>query len=110
MASMVRMQVLSASEFKCGFRWLIRIGPRLVNADEIFPKAANSGEALYIIFRRLTLTALGQSTWLLSALDQRIHDWRSCVRRVLAASMIHSIRNGFPIVLLFVHQVLARFP
>lgn len=29
---------------------------------------------------------------------------------LLAASMIHSIRNGFPIVLLFVHQVLARFP
>lgn len=54
----------------------------MVNADEIFPKAANSGEALYIIFRRLTLTALGQSTWLLSALDQRIHDWRSCDRRV----------------------------
>ena len=46
-----------------------------------FPKAANSGEAEYIIFRCLVLTALEQSTWLLSALDQGIHGWRSCDRR-----------------------------
>ena len=38
MTSMVRMQVLSAFEFECGFRWLFRIGPCLVNADEIFPQ------------------------------------------------------------------------